>query len=80
MAGSCDTLLESFLETDEKNPPRDTYRSVEICEEFGFEVPGSESLPETGGPSLPVVAAMGLILACALFRIGTRRSSFLKDD
>ena len=75
VASSCDTVLESFLETNEEDPPRDTYRQVAICEEFGFEVPGSESLPETGGPPLPVVAALGLVLACTLCRLATRRAT-----
>ena len=71
--GSCETVLETFRRTGER-PTRDTYRQVEACEEFGFQVPGSESLPETGGPSLPVVATLGSILACALCLLATRRA------
>lgn len=74
VAGSCDTVLETFRLTDER-PPRDVYKQVEACEEFGFRVPGSESLPETGGPSLPVLAALGLVLSCALCGLAVRRAA-----
>ncbi len=69
--GSCDTVLEA-IQRGPLEPTRETYRQVQVCEEAGFRVPGSEFLPETGGPSLPVVAALGLVLSCALCRLGTR--------
>ena len=69
--GSRDMVLQEVQQTGAK-PPREIYRQVEACEEAGFSVPGSESLPETGGPSLPVVAAPGLILSCALCRLVAR--------
>ena len=77
--GSCDTVLQEVQQTGAK-PPREIYRQVEACEDAGFSVPGSESLPETGGPSLPIVAALGLILSCALYRLGTRGPGPLEND
>ena len=70
--GSCDTVLESVLEGP-LEPSRENYRQVRICEEAGFRVPGSESLPETGGPPPPVLAAALLILGGALYSYGVRR-------
>ena len=71
--GSCDTVLQSIQQGPLK-PSRETYTQVEICEEAGFSVPGSESLPETGGPPLPIIAALGLLLlGGALCSLGVRR-------
>ena len=72
VVGSCEALVREARPKPVK-PTRDLLRQVEACEEAGLRVPGSESLPETGGPSLPVVAALGLTLGCALCLLATRR-------
>lgn len=72
MNGSCDTVLQEVRQTGAK-PDREILRQVEICEEAGFHVPGSESLPETSGPPLLIVAALGLLVGCPLLLLGTRR-------
>ena len=43
-------------------PGREFLWQIEACEEAGFRVPGSEYLPETGGPSLPMVAALERVM------------------
>ena len=77
VVGSCEALVRE-AQPKPLEPEQDFYREllrqVQACEEAGFRVPGSESLPEAGGPSLPVVAALGLILACGLCRLGTRQT------
>ena len=77
--GGCEALVrDAYPKPVEPDP--ELLRQIEACEEFGFEVPGSESLPETGGPLLPVIAALGLIVSCALFHLGTRRPGLSKDE
>ena len=69
--GSCDKVLQEVQQTGAK-PTRGILREVEICEEAGFSVPGSESLPETGGP--PVAATLAaLLLVGAILLLGVRR-------
>jgi hypothetical protein len=69
--GSCDTVLQSVRQGP-LEPTRETYMQIEACEEAGFQVPGSESLPETGGP--PVLAALAVLLAGgAILSLGVRR-------
>ena len=46
--GSCDTVLQEVQQT-RAEPTREIYMQIEVCEDAGFPVPGSESLPETGG-------------------------------
>ena len=72
MLGSCDTVLQSVRQGPLK-PTRETYTQIEVCEEMGFPVPGSESLPETGGPPLLIIATLGLLLGGALRSLGVRR-------
>lgn len=76
---SCDTVLESVLRGP-LEPTRETYMQIKACEEAGFRVPGSESLPETGGPSLPIATALGLILSCALCHLATRPPGLSDND
>jgi len=54
-------------------PTQETYTQIEVCEEVGFSVPGSESLPETGGPPLLIIATLGLLLGGASCSLGVRR-------
>ena len=70
--GGCEALVrDAYPKPVEPDP--ELLRQIEACEKFGFQVPGSESLPETGGPSLPIVAVLGLILSYALCRAGMLR-------
>jgi len=79
VVGSCEALVREARPKPVK-PGRELLRQVEACEEAGFPVPGSESLPETGGPILPIFAALGLILGCVLCRLGTRRPGLFGED
>ena len=62
--GSCEALVRE-ARPKPVEPDRELLSWIEACEEAGFSVPGSESFPETGGPSLPIVAALGLALSCS---------------
>ncbi len=79
VVGGCEALVRDAYPKPVE-PDRGLLRQVAICEEFGFEVPGSEALPETGGPPLPVVAALGLILSIALCYLGLRRPGLSGDS
>ena len=72
MLGSRGTVLQSVRQGPLK-PTRETYTQTEVCEEADFSVPGSESLPETGGPPLLIIATLGLLLGGALCSLGLRR-------
>lgn len=61
VVGSCETLVREARPKPVK-PDREFLRQIEACEEAGFRVPGSEYLPETGGPSLPMVAALERVM------------------
>ena len=74
VAISCEALVREAMPKPVE-PDRELLRQIAICEEFGFEVPGGESLPETGGPSLPIIAMLGMILSFALCRAGMLRLS-----
>jgi hypothetical protein len=70
--GSCGTVLQSVRQGPLK-PSGETYTQIEVREEVGFSVPGSEFLPETGGPPLLIIATLGLLLSGALCSLGVRR-------
>lgn len=70
--GSCDTVLQEVQQTGAK-PTQEILRQVEVCTEAGFPPPGSESLPETSGPPLLIIATLGLLLSGALCFRGIRR-------
>ena len=71
VVGSCEALVRE-ARPKPVNPDREFLRQIEACEEAGFSVPGSESLPETGGP--PVLAALAVSLAGgAILSLGVRR-------
>ncbi len=71
VVGSYEALVREARPKPVK-PDREFLRQIEACEEAGFPVPGSESLPETGGP--PVLTALAVLIAGgAILSLGVRR-------
>ena len=72
VVGSCEALVREARPKPLK-PTRDLLRQAEACEEAGFRVPGSDALPDTGGPPLLIVAGALLLGTCVLGSLGVRR-------
>jgi hypothetical protein len=71
--GSCDTVLRA-AQQGVLRPTRETYTQSEGCEEAGFSVADSETLPEPGGPPVSTVLAAPL-LGGAVLSLCVRRGS-----
>ena len=71
--GSSDTVLQA-AQQGVLRPTREIYTQIEVCEEAGFSVAGSETLSETGGPPVSTVLAAPL-LGGAVLSLCVRRGS-----
>ena len=71
VVGSCEALVRE-ARPKPVEPDREFLRQTEACEDAGFPVPGSGSLPKTGGP--PVLTALAVLIAGgAILSLGVRR-------
>ena len=72
VVGDCGLLLQEVQATG-RAPSSGLLREVEVCTKAGFPPPGSDALPDTGGPPFLIVAAALLLCVCALGSLGVRR-------
>ncbi len=72
VVGDCGLLLQEVQATG-RAPSSELLRQVEVCTKAGFPPPGSDTLPDTGGPPFLIVAAALLLCICALGSLGVRR-------
>ena len=72
VVGDCGLLLQEVQATG-RAPSSGLLREVEVCTKAGFPPPGSDALPDTGGPPFLIVAAALLLCICALGSLGVRR-------
>ena len=72
VVGDCGLLLQEVQATG-RPPSSGLLREVEVCTKAGFPPPGSDGLPDTGGPPFLIVAAALLLCICALGSLGVRR-------
>ncbi len=70
--GDCGLLLQEVQATG-RAPSSELLRQVEVCTKAGFPPPGSDALPDTGGPPFLIVAAALLLYICALGSLGVGR-------
>ena len=72
VVGDCGLLFQEVQATG-RVPSSELLREVEVCTKAGFPLPGSDALPDTGGPPFLIVAAALLLCICALGSLGVRR-------
>lgn len=72
VVGDCGLLLQEVQATG-RAPSSELLREVEVCTKAGFPPPGSDALPDTGGPPFLIVAAALLLCIYALGSLGVRR-------
>jgi hypothetical protein len=72
VVGDCGLLLQEVQATG-RAPSSELLRQVEVCTKAGFPPPGSDALPDTGGPPFLIVAAALLLCICALGSLGVGR-------
>ena len=72
VVGDCNLLFQEVRQTD-RAPSPELLRQAEVCKKAGFPPPGSDALPDTGGPAFSIVAAALLLCICALGSLGVRR-------
>jgi hypothetical protein len=72
VVGDCNLLFQEVRQIG-RAPSSELLRQAEVCKKAGFPPPGSDALPDTGGPPLLIVAGALLLCICALGSLGVRR-------
>ena len=72
VVGDCNLLFQEVRQTG-RVPTSELLRQVEVCKKAGFPLPGSGSLPDTGGSPFLIVGGALLLGICALGSLGVRR-------